>query len=255
MTRREGVTKRWPSFAENEPFLASLRDYLTSQHGRSRTEKESRQISMEVGRFLHFAQPQSLQELLLIDVACLDRYLRVLEENNVPSSTLVAKLSRLRVAIDFLSPSLEPEQLCHVKKVKGVLKNWRSVLGRDVRLANRERLEEMSENPVTLEGSHAFLSCQELKYLVSRLIAQPKKKQEVKSTELRSAVIWLAGSLLLGNHQRPGAVVNATLEEYQSAKLMTFGRWQYETFYVRQHKTGTTGRAKITANKQLFLHD
>lgn len=69
---------------------------------------------------MHFAKPQNLQELLLLDVACLDRYMRALEENSVPSST--HKLSRLKVAIDFLSLSLDPEQLCHVEKVKGVLK-------------------------------------------------------------------------------------------------------------------------------------
>ena len=249
---QEESLSKWPAFPSEEPFLVKLREHLTSRHGRSRSENESKQVSVETSRYLYFAQPEKLQETLLLDITILDRYFRALEKSGVVSSTLVAKLSRLNVAIEFVSLSLDPDKLAYVEKVKSVLKNWRSVLGREVRQANQERLEDMSENPVGFEDSQAFLSCPELRSLTLDIIAQAKRKQPVKGPDLRSAVLWLAGSLLLANHQRPGAVVNATTDEYTSAKITTFGRDQYKTFYVRQHKTGTTGRAKITANKNLF---
>ena len=153
------------------------------------------------------------------------------------------------MAIEFVSISLDPETLAYVETLKSVLKNWLSVLVREVHQANRERLEDMSDNPVGLEGSQGFLTCPKLRSLTLAIIGQAKRKQPVKGPDLRPAVIWLAGSLLLANH---GAVVNATAEEYTSAKIKTFGKDQYKTFYVRQQKTGTTGQAKITTNKSLF---
>ena len=66
-------------------------------------------------------------------------------------------------------------------------------------------------------------------------------------------MVWLAGCLLHCNAQRPGAITNATLAEYRAATNYVIGRMTYTTFLVEQHKTGTTGRAKITMNKDLAL--
>ena len=75
-----------------------------------------------------------------------------------------------------------------------------------------------------------------------------RRKEAVSSSEIRTVV---AGCLLLTNHQRPGAVVNATLSEYEAAKTTTVGRREYKTFMVMHHKTGTTGRAKLTLSKHI----
>ena len=56
---------------------------------------------------------------------------------------------------------------------------------------------------------------------------------------------------MLSNHQRPGAVVNVTIDEYRDAKTTTIGRTMYKTFYSKMHKTSTTGRAKPTCSKDL----
>lgn len=63
---------------------------------------------------------------------------------------------------------------------------------------------------------------------------------------IRTLTLWLAGFLLYGNHQRPGAVANATLQEYEEARVVEEGRKRYKVIMVKRHKTGTTGRAKIT---------
>ena len=57
--------------------------------------------------------------------------------------------------------------------------------------------------------------------------------------------LWLAGILLYSNHQRPGAIVNATLREYEDARMVEEGRKRYKVILVSNHKMGTTGRAKI----------
>ena len=47
-------------------------------------------------------------------------------------------------------------------------------------------------------------------------------KQVVKgdTKSRRVLTLWLAGVLLYGNHQRPGAVANATLKEYEKARVV-----------------------------------
>ena len=78
-----------------------------------------------------------------------------------------------------------------------------------------------------------------------------KKGRNVSQSQLRKIEIWLAGSLLHSNAQRPGAVTNATLAEYELATTSTIGRATYRTFFVENHKTAVTGRAKLTMDQHL----
>lgn len=61
-------------------------------------------------------------------------------------------------------------------------------------------------------------------------------------------VAWLPGCLLLSNHKQPRAVVNTTLEKYNFAKMIAVVRKTYKGFKVTNHKTGTTGQAKVTVS-------
>ena len=82
-------------------------------------------------------------------------------------------------------------------------------------------------------------------------MTKAKHRKYITGLHLRVVVVWLAGALMLSNHQRPGAIANATMAEYRAAKTTTVGRATYKTFPVANHKTGTTGRAKLTASSVL----
>ena len=86
---------------------------------------------------------------------------------------------------------------------------------------------------------------------MERLAVKAERKEVVASTDLRSAEVWMAGCLLLSNHQRPGAVANATLTEWAASKATVVGRKEYKTFYVTDHKTATMGHTKITVAKDI----
>ena len=58
-------------------------------------------------------------------------------------------------------------------------------------------------------------------------------KEMISQADLRKITIWLAGSLLHCNAQRPGAVTNTTLSEYQAATLSSIG---HKTILVVSHK-------------------
>ena len=127
------------------------------------------------------------------------------------------------------------------------MKNWSSVLGKVARRRNRIRLADISDQPVDLSGVEAFINCHALKQLTKDIVTKAKQRKHISTQHLRVVVLWLAGALLLSNHQRPGAIINATMAEYRAAKTTTVGRATYKTFVVANHKTSTTGRAKLTA--------
>ena len=56
---------------------------------------------------------------------------------------------------------MEPEALLQVNKIKGLMKNWSSVLGKEARRRNRMHLEDVSDQPVDLSGVEAFVNCKE----------------------------------------------------------------------------------------------
>ena len=124
------------------------------------------------------------------------------------------------------------------------------MLGKEVRRHNRISLEEASENPAGLDVVDNFINLLEMKQLVQRWFVKVKEKEAVQNTDLRSTEIWLAGCLLLTNHQRPGAVANVTVAEWAASKASVVGQ-EYRTFYVTNHKTATTGRAKKTVTKEI----
>ena len=51
----------------------------------------------------------------------------MLEERGATCATLAAKISRLSASIEFYAMAAKPEELPHLKIVKGMLKNWRSI--------------------------------------------------------------------------------------------------------------------------------
>ena len=75
----EGINAETVDLAEllNHPFLVELQQHLTSRHGKSLTEREARQIVMEVARYLRFCEP-NLNKYNLYNAYKLDLYLKEL---------------------------------------------------------------------------------------------------------------------------------------------------------------------------------
>ncbi len=239
------------AFPADHAFLVSLRQHLTSRHGRSRSAKEADQISQEVSRYLHFADPSRLRQELLLDATALDRYLQTMEQQAVQASTQNAKLCHIRQGINYLQLNLDPGEVQQVGRVLELIGNWSSAIGKEARKANTARLEEKSEQPTAFGAVEQFLSCKALHTLFTTLVHEVKRGNPVALKDIRVVTIWLAGSLLLTNHQRPGAVSKAQLAEYMRGSTTTHGRITYKTFKVQEHKTGTTGSAKMTTGKVL----
>ena len=241
-------------FPADLPFLVGLRDHLTSRHGKGRSQNESKQISASVSRYLKFAGPGLLNPSHLSNAKLLDKYMKTLEVEGKKASTQHATLSRIKQGLTYLNLSLDPADSIMAEKTLTVISNWSSVLGKGSRKTKRANLEDMAIAPTSMAEIDKFVNSHEMSRLNENIVSRMRKGETVAQADLSKAMVWLAGCLLHSNAQRPGAVTNATLNEFHAATTSTIGRETYLTILVTNHKTSTTGRAKLSANKHLAHH-
>ena len=237
--------------ALDHPFLVDLRQHLSSRHGKGRSEREARQIAVEVAKFLKFAGPLPNPQNLY-NPKKLDEYLKQLENQGKKATTQHGILCRVKQGLAYVNLSLDPTETLKAEKCLKLISNWISTLGKEARRAKRVHLEDMADKgPASMTAIDEFCSSPEMRRALSSAVEKSKNGERISPAELRKITIWLAGSLLHSNAQRPGAITNATLSEYKAATVFTMGRKTYSSFMVANHKTATTGRAKITADQLL----
>ena len=236
----------------DHPFFVGLRQHLTSRHGKGRSQKEANAIVSAVSKYLSFAG-STLKPANLYSPHHLDRYLRSLERQGQKPSTQHALLCRLKQALEYMDLSLDSTESLKAAKCIKVLTNWMSTLGKEARKMKRIHLEDMSEETgqQSMSEIERFCHNEVMQSTLQKALKKKKKGEAISQHSLRQIMIWLAGSLLHCNAQPPGAITNATLAEYKAATLSTVGRATYKTLLVANHKTATTGRAKITASHHL----
>ena len=250
----EDIVEVGQQFPPDHPFLVGLKQYLTSRHGKRRSEREANQICSAVSRYLSFASPE-LDPQNLYNIQKLDTYLRNMEVQGMKASTQHAALCRLKQGLTYVNLSLDPLETVRAEKCLTLLTNWLSTLAKEARVAKRTHLEDMSDNPSpSFSVIDRFTTSEMMVQNLQSAVVKLRKGKTVTQADLRRIMLWLAGSLLHSNAQRPGAVTNATLEEYEAATVSSVGRETYKTFLVSNHKTGTTGRAKLTADRNLITH-
>jgi len=153
-------------------FLENLHFHVTSRHGKSRSKEEAGAICTEVVKCLKFQNAQPQPEDLL-DPNRLDSYLSSLE-CEVSAATQVAKLNRIRTGIEYLQVLGKPQD-----KIFILIKNWSASLNKQVKKKNRERLEELSENPPEFEDTDEFVESPALSRIFDKAVSAAKKGQTV----------------------------------------------------------------------------
>lgn len=222
--------------------LVELRRYLMSQHGKGRSEREANQISSAVSQFLSFAGPAVLDPTHLYDAKKLDSFLTHLEAQGKKTSTQHATLCSVKQGLTYVNLILDPTETIKAEKCLTLICNRLSTLGKEARRVKRVHLEEMSDrsSSVSMSEIEHLARSKEMTRSMQTAVHNINSKKIVIQTDLRTIMIWLAGSLLHCNAQRPGVVTNIRLSEYQAATLSSIGHETYKTILVSNHKTATT---------------
>ena len=158
-----------------------------------------------------------MQLKLLLNGDTLDHYL---SRSGYSSSAQHAKLCRLQVGVEYIKIEGSEAEVVRAGQVSDLVKNWLSSLGKVARARKRDILEDMGKELGNVEN---FLD-QARPSLIMQVV-----KGDTKSR--RGLTLWLAGVLLYGNHQRPGARANATLKEYEEAWVVEEGKRRYKVIF------------------------
>ena len=237
----------------DHPFLVGLRRHLMSRHGKGRSEREAKTISSEVAKFLQFSSP-TLDPSNLYNVEKLDGYLKSLEGQGKAATTQHAILCRVKQGLAYVDLSLEPEETLKAEKCRKFIANWLATLGKEARRVKRSHLEDISDKAAGathLSEIERFSRSNTMITSLHNAVEKAKKGKKIPQVDIRQIMLWLAGSLLHLNAQRPGAVTHATLEEYRAATVSTIDHESYTTILVENHKTATTGRARLTSGHRV----
>ena len=144
----EGVVEMSAHILPDHPFLVRLRRHLMSRHGEGRSEREAKQISSEVTKFLYFSSP-TLDPSNLYNVKKLDNYLKSLEGQGRAAGTQHAILCRVKQGLAYVNLSLEPEETLKAEKCSKLISNWLATLGKEARRVKLIHLEDISDKADT----------------------------------------------------------------------------------------------------------
>lgn len=172
-------------YSLNHTFLVELRQHLTSRHGRSRTEREARQISVEIAKYLNFSGPLAKPHNLY-DPTKLDKYLKYLEKQGKKASTQHAILCRIKQGLSYVNLSLDPAETVKAEKCMTFMNNWISALGKEARRVNRIHLEDMSDNvSSSMTTIDEFCRSEEMCQALNSAVGKVKKGEQILAMDIR----------------------------------------------------------------------
>ena len=99
--------------------------------------------------------------------------------------------NRIKQAITFLSLTLDSDTLPKVERVMAFIRNWSGVLGKAARQTNRERLEELSEQPVSFGDIDDLVKCQALHQQLRDTVEMAKQGTPVSGQDIHDLTVWV----------------------------------------------------------------
>ena len=243
-------TRKYPRFAPTNPYLQRLKAHFISRHGKGKSESEATQVVTDISKFLFFYNPKQICPDGLLERKVLDAYVSKLEADGVGPSGITSKLTRLQQGLDFhiIDAELdvaEDQRYRKAQVVKTSIKNWKSTLSKEISKTRSTKLEALSEEAPSFESISCFTENLELRDVYQDVLQDIEQGREVSEPHLSHCTAWVAGRTLYFNAQRPGAVINLTLEEAEEAKSSEEGGQTYLVAKVKQHKTSAQGVAKL----------
>ena len=247
----EKGTRTYPCCDVNHPTFVRFHHYLTTIDGGARSEKTAKEMLVDVGKFLRYSGGPSASDPgwdRLTDRDQLVGFLDKLKRSSVGPEGQLSKLDGFSSALKFLQVILlkdSPEMVEKARHTLLLIQGWKTTLRRDKRKLMKKRLEDLSCQDLSLDEVNSVVEDRELWQKFDRTCSRVERGECISTTLLNDVTILLATCILFKNWQRPGAVANVTLDEFEQAKLLTKGSPPVYLLSVREHKTAVEGYAKL----------
>ena len=248
-------TRYFPRFDVGDPTFVRFERYLCGIDGGSRSEKLARKMKMDVSKFLRYAcGPSGANWERLLDRDQLAGYVEKLKRASVGPEGQLSKLDALCAALRFVKvvvirDAYNPMYAQATGTIE-LISVWKTTLRRQKSILREKRLSELSSETLSRAEITSLLDCNPLwVHFDETCKAAECNTPALTTAKLDQASVVLAGSLLYKNWQRPGAIVNATLTEFENANVVRTGDETVFVMKVVDHKTGSKGTANVVVEK------
>ena len=211
-------TRGFPSYpVDEDPSLISFKAYLRSIAGKMRRERQADHMTKDFSD-LHVGLIPFRSGSGCWRRTC--SYMQKLERHGVGPDGQTQKLDALDAAVRYYREEILEDDSGNVvygkaMKIADRLTVWRANLRKKRSKLQTARLEKQSakKHHVTLEEVNKMLSCKQIWEDFAGVVDSLRKGLPVKNQELNLCTTIIAALLIFRSWQRPGAAMNATLDE------------------------------------------
>ncbi len=155
-------------------------------------------------------------------------------------------LERLSIGIHYIELYNKVQNPKNLNNAKEGLICWKKLLRKERLKKSVINMEKLSEKSLNIDEINDILDNKSMWNQYDEIIRRAKnRKCNMDEAKLNMAVIMV--SVKLASMQRPGAVTNCLLQEYQDA-IIERG---VQIIKVANHKTGAYGTAKLTTSHKM----
>ena len=244
-------TRSYPHYClDANPSLEDFRLHLQGLDGGRKSERDARQVAMDVAKYLYFANSHEINWGTLVDLEAIKAYIRELKNNGVGVEGQLTKLDRFSMALAFTK--LHSNQLSWpvIDHANDRLKTWRQSLRKARPLLQFERDEHHAEEELDVSVLDD-LNSDELLAELDEVTRKAERNMHLSSQEVDLMVAFLFATMVYKNSQRPGPILNATIAEFAKGVKHEADGNNYFIMKSGVHKTGATyGPAKVVVANQ-----
>ena len=235
------------------PFFDRFDVFPKGPRWRKEVRSLCKGIVVNVAKYLYWCDASSVDPVYLLKARKIHEYIEGLEVKVGPSG-LQQHISDIEAALRFSVNEIEgaSDEVEFVSRAESTfrkLKDFRASFRGEKSKRERARLEDLAENLHETSDVITFLQSSPVTKIFEQCCSALLKDPSL--SEYNKALAICAGRLLYRNAQRPGAIVNMTLREYDRAILHGEGEGEVLMIRVANHKTGLTERASVICSGEL----
>ena len=250
-------TRSFPRFAMSHPEIQKFLHFLRGLDGRRKSKTESLQVATDVSKYLKYARPSSDHPnwFDLLDDRKARAYLDMLNNTGAcGASGQLTKIDRLLHALRYLRLEVAVDN-AGVKYRSDIMEErlgqWKAAIRPEKKLQEEKGRAAAESDMITLTEATAVIKDKQIRLDVVAAISNVAGAGEGADMkdDIKLILAFLLTLLAYRSWQRPGAVTNATLEEFGATTKVVSGGDAVHVMKVGRHKTAREGPALITMSQ------
>ena len=217
--------------------------------GKKRSEKNAESIVIDISKILYFHNDKELVWENITNKQKLLQFMDKLDEMEVGPEGQLTKLERVCELYRYLKRTKResPELIAEIRESEEDIEQWKKTLRGEKKMLQARRMEEASEMDMSLQAITEVVDNPEMWARFSDTVTRIKNGDVVSENDLKLAMGSVMLAVKLKSFQRPGAVINCTVNEYRNA----IKSGDTTIIKVYNHKTQKQGPAKLTMDSNL----